>query len=189
MTLEPGLQAAFRYTVAEADTAAAVGSGQVPVLATPRVLALAERATVAAVDGALEAGATTVGTRVQLDHLAPSPVAAELGVDAVLERVAGRRLVFAVRLRDGERLLASGPGHRGGGGRRRIPRRRRRHRRGRQVSELRVVAERAVGTPAEHVYRLSPSSTATIRGSCRRRSRSSGWKRAGSVPVPCTASG
>jgi predicted thioesterase len=189
MTLEPGLQAAFRYTVAEADTAAAVGSGQVPVLATPRVLALAERATVAAVDGALEAGATAVGTRVQLDHLAPSPVAAELGVDAVLERVAGRRLVFAVRLRDGERLLASGPGHRGGGGRRRIPRRRRRHRRGRQVSELRVVAERAVGTPAEHVYRLSPSSTATIRGSCRRRSRSSGWKRAGSVPVPCTASG
>ena len=52
MTLEPGLQAIFRYTVTEADTAAAVGSGDVPVLATPRVLALAERATVAAVAGA-----------------------------------------------------------------------------------------------------------------------------------------
>jgi hypothetical protein len=62
MTLEPGLEAAFRYTVTEADTAAALGSGEVPVLATPRVLALAERATVAAVAGALEVGAT-VGTR------------------------------------------------------------------------------------------------------------------------------
>jgi predicted thioesterase len=108
MALEPGLRAAFRYTVTGADTAAAVGSGQVPVLATPRVLALAEQATVAAVAGALEAGATTVGVRVELDHLAPSPVGADLEVQAVLERVAGRRLQFAVRLRDGGRPVASG---------------------------------------------------------------------------------
>jgi fluoroacetyl-CoA thioesterase len=108
MTLEPGLEASFRYTVTEADTAAALGSGEVPVLATPRVLALAERATVAAVAGALEAGATTVGTRVELDHLAPSPVGADLEVRAVLERVAGRRLQFAVGLRAGDRPGASG---------------------------------------------------------------------------------
>jgi fluoroacetyl-CoA thioesterase len=108
MTLEPGLEAAFRYTVAEADTAAAVGSGDVPVLATPRVLALAERATVAAVAGALAAGATTVGVRVELDHLVPSPVGTEPEVDAVLERVAGRRLEFAVRLRAGDRPVAGG---------------------------------------------------------------------------------
>ena len=108
MTLEPGLEAAFRYTVTEADTAAALGSGDVPVLATPRVLALAEQATVAAVAGALEAGVTTVGVRVELDHLAPSPVGAELEVEAVLERVAGRRLQFAVRVRDGDRPVASG---------------------------------------------------------------------------------
>jgi fluoroacetyl-CoA thioesterase len=108
MTLEPGLQASFRYNVAEADTAAAVGSGEVPVLATPRVLALTERATVAAVAGVLEAGATTVGVRVELDHRDPSPVGAELEVTAVLERVAGRRLQFAVRVQDGGRLVASG---------------------------------------------------------------------------------
>jgi fluoroacetyl-CoA thioesterase len=108
MALIPGLEAAFRYTVTGADTAAAVGSGEVPVLATPRVLALAEQATVAAVAGALEAGATTVGTRVELDHLAPSPVGAELSVQAVLERVEGRRLVFAVRLADGHRPVARG---------------------------------------------------------------------------------
>ena len=108
MTLEQGLQAAFRHTVTEADTAAAIGSGEVPMLATPRVLALAERATVAAVAGALQAGATTVGTRVELDHLAPSPVGAVLAVEAVLERVDGRRLEFAVRLRNGDRPVASG---------------------------------------------------------------------------------
>jgi fluoroacetyl-CoA thioesterase len=106
--VEPGLRAAFGYTVTEADTAAAVGSGEVPVLATPRVLALAERATVAAVAGALEPGQTTVGARVELDHLAPSRVGAELEVTAVLEEVAGRRLRFAVGVRDGDRLVAGG---------------------------------------------------------------------------------
>ena len=108
MSLEPGLQATFRYTVAEADTAAALGSGEVPVLATPRVLALAEQATVAAVAGGIEAGATSVGTRVELEHLAPSMVGAELEIAAVLERVAGRRLEFAARVRDGGRLVARG---------------------------------------------------------------------------------
>jgi predicted thioesterase len=78
------------------------------VLATPRVLALAEQAPVAAVAGGIEAGATTVGTRVELEHLAPSMVGADLEIAAVLERVAGRRLEFAVRVRDGGRLMARG---------------------------------------------------------------------------------
>jgi fluoroacetyl-CoA thioesterase len=108
MTLEPGLRAAFPYTVAEADTAAALGSGEVPVLGTPRVVGLAEGATVAAVAGVLEAGATTVGARVELDHLAPSLVGAELEVEAVLERVDGRRLGFAVQVREGDRVVARG---------------------------------------------------------------------------------
>jgi fluoroacetyl-CoA thioesterase len=108
MTPEPGRAVAFRHSVTGADTAAALGSGEVPVLGTPQVLALAERAILAAVAGALEPGTTTVGTRVELDHLAASPVGAELEVEAVLERVAGRRLQFAVRLRDGDRLVASG---------------------------------------------------------------------------------
>ena len=102
MTLEPGLRAAFRCTVTEADTAAALGTGEVPVLA------LAERATVAAVAGALDAGATTVGVRVELEHLAPSPVGADLEVTSVLEWVDGRRLEFAVRVGDGDRTVASG---------------------------------------------------------------------------------
>jgi fluoroacetyl-CoA thioesterase len=108
VTLEPGLRAAFRCTVTGADTAAALGSGEVPVLATPRVLALAEQATVAAAASALDAGATTVGVRVELEHLAASPVGADLEVEAVLEWVDGRRLRFAVRVGDGDRLVANG---------------------------------------------------------------------------------
>jgi fluoroacetyl-CoA thioesterase len=108
MPINPGLRAGFAYTVTEADTAVAAGSGDVPVLATPRVLALAERASVEAVAGALDEGATTVGARVELEHLKATPVGAVVEVEAVLERVDGRRLEFAVRVVDGERLVARG---------------------------------------------------------------------------------
>jgi predicted thioesterase len=108
MAIAPGLRVDFDHTVAEEDTAAALGSGDVPVLATPRALALAERATVAALAGALDPGATSVGTRVELDHLAASPVGAVVRVTAELERVEGRRLEFAVELLDGERPAARG---------------------------------------------------------------------------------
>ena len=108
MALVPGLRAAFDHTVADQDTAVALGSGDVPVLATPRVLALAERATVAAVAGAIGPGATTVGVRVELEHLAASVVGATVRASAELERVDGRVLEFAVELRDGARLAARG---------------------------------------------------------------------------------
>jgi fluoroacetyl-CoA thioesterase len=108
MALVPGLRAAFDHTVADQDTAVALGSGDVPVLATPRVLALAERATVAAVAGAIGPGATTVGARVELEHLAASVVGAAVRVSAELERVDGRVLEFAVELTDGARLAARG---------------------------------------------------------------------------------
>jgi len=108
MALVPGLRAAFDHTVADQDTAVALGSGDVPVLATPRVLALAERATVAAVAGAIGPGATTVGARVELEHLAASVVGATVRASAELERVDGRVLEFAVELRDGARLAARG---------------------------------------------------------------------------------
>ena len=108
MGLVPGLRADFDHTVVEQDTAVALSSGDVPVLGTPRVLALAERATVAAVAGALGPGATTVGTRVELEHLAATLVGATVRVAAELERVDGRKLEFAVELRDGARLAARG---------------------------------------------------------------------------------
>ncbi|MFI5066716.1 MAG: thioesterase family protein [Streptosporangiales bacterium] len=80
--------------VADSDTATAMGSGDVPVLATPRLLALAEAAAVAAITPGLDPGLTSVGTSAALEHKRPSPVGAEVEVEAELAEVDGRRLVF-----------------------------------------------------------------------------------------------
>jgi fluoroacetyl-CoA thioesterase len=108
MPLQPGLSARVELTVTDADTAQALGSGDVPVLATPRVLALAEAATVAALAARLETGQTTVGTRVELDHLAATAVGRRVTVLAILAKVDGRRLLFDIVVRDGDELVAEG---------------------------------------------------------------------------------
>ena len=92
--LAAGLRATVRAVVTGADTAEAMGSGNLPVLATPRLLALAEAATVAAVAPQLADGLTTVGTAVSLEHRKASPLGAEIVVEAELTQVDGRRLVF-----------------------------------------------------------------------------------------------
>jgi fluoroacetyl-CoA thioesterase len=99
MGLAPGLRASVRAVVSEADTAIELGSGDVPVLATPRLLALAEAASVAAIEPQLTATATSVGTAVSLEHRRASPVGAEIDVEAELTEVDGRRLVFSFIVR------------------------------------------------------------------------------------------
>ncbi|MEU0521298.1 hotdog domain-containing protein [Streptosporangium sp. NPDC006007] len=108
MTLTPGLRARLLVMVEREDTAISVGSGDVPVLATPRVLALAERATVQAIADALRDGQTSVGTRVTLEHLAASPIGAHVELTAELTEVDGRRLVFAFTARDRHTVVATG---------------------------------------------------------------------------------
>ncbi len=90
------------------DTATKVGSGDVPVLATPRLLAFAERATVQAIAGALAPGQTSVGTRVSLEHLEASPIGTHVEIAVELTEVDGRRLVFGFTARDRKALVASG---------------------------------------------------------------------------------
>lgn len=102
MTLGPGLYAEVELTVTYTDTAAAVGSGDVPVLATPRLVALAEAATVAAVSAELDAGQTSVGTLVRLEHLRPTAVGGTVRVRAELVDVDGRQLTFAVTATDAD---------------------------------------------------------------------------------------
>ncbi len=102
------MRAGVELTVGEADTAQDLGSGDVPVLGTPRALALAEAATVAATAGALEPGLTTVGTRVELEHLAPTPVGRTVRAVATLLSVDGRTLTFEVTVHDGDTLAAQG---------------------------------------------------------------------------------
>ena len=108
MTPQPGLAATVTLTVTEADTARALGSGDVPVLGTPRVVALAEEATCRAVAGHLDLGETTVGSEVQLTHLAPTRVGASVSADAVLDSIEGRRLCFKVTVNDACGLIAAG---------------------------------------------------------------------------------
>ncbi|MGH3390266.1 MAG: thioesterase family protein [Actinomadura sp.] len=108
MSLTPGLRAEVHVVVAEEDTAVAVGSGDVPVLATPRLLALAEAATVAAIDDHLEPGMTSVGTSVALEHKAASAIGAEVVAVAQLIEVDGRRLVFNVEAREDTRVVGAG---------------------------------------------------------------------------------
>ncbi|MEU1643402.1 thioesterase family protein [Micromonospora zamorensis] len=104
----PGLTAQVELTVTDADTAQAVGSGDVPVLGTPRVLALAEAATVAATAVEMPPGSTTVGTRVELEHLAPTVVGRTVRAQALLVTVDGRRLSFEVTVSDGDQTVARG---------------------------------------------------------------------------------
>lgn len=108
MPVEPGLTAEVELTVGEADTAVAMHSGAVPVLATPRIIALCEQATMTAVEGRLGPNETTVGHAVQLDHVAPTRVGARVRAEASLQKVAGRRLTFSVTVTDLRGLVAAG---------------------------------------------------------------------------------
>jgi fluoroacetyl-CoA thioesterase len=101
-----GASAQLELTVTDADTAQTVGSGDVPVLATPRVLALAEAATVRALARRLESGTTTVGTRVELSHRAPTPIGRTVLATAKLATVDGRRLTFEVTVSEGDAVVA-----------------------------------------------------------------------------------
>jgi fluoroacetyl-CoA thioesterase len=94
--MDAGRSARATLVVTDADTAVTVGSGDVAVLGTPRLVALCEQASCEALGGCISAERTTVATRVQFDHLAPVPVGATVVAEATLVRVEGRRLVFTV---------------------------------------------------------------------------------------------
>lgn len=89
--------------------ASTVGSGTLDVLATPWLVALLERAAVAAVEGQLEGnGQTTVGVRLDVRHLAPTPAGALVRARAELVEVDGRRLVFRVEAFDAQERVGEG---------------------------------------------------------------------------------
>jgi fluoroacetyl-CoA thioesterase len=94
--LTPGLSAELIITVTEADTAAKWGSGLVPVYSTPALVGLMEAAAVKALEGALDAGQTSVGGHIDVRHLAATPVGMTVRARAELTAVEGRKLVFQV---------------------------------------------------------------------------------------------
>lgn len=97
-----------KLVVTESDTARRLGSGAVDVLGSPRLIALCEEATVNAIGELVPEGSTTVGMRVQVDHLQPTPVGVEVFAEAVLEKIDGRRLKFTVSASDPGGLVAVG---------------------------------------------------------------------------------
>ena len=106
--IEAGLKATLDRTVGEEDTAATLGSGSLPVLGTPRLLAWCEAATCAALEPALEAGQTSVGTRISLEHTAPSALGATVEVTASSVHVDGKLVRFSVAARQEGKLVGSG---------------------------------------------------------------------------------
>jgi predicted thioesterase len=120
MAMAVGLRASVRIVVADGDTAISAGSGGVPVLATPRLLALAEAAAVAAVEPQLAPELTSVGTAVSLEHRRASPVGAEVVVEAELTEMTDRRLLFSFIARQSVppsgQAGAAGPGRDDDGG-------------------------------------------------------------------------
>ncbi|BEL08848.1 hypothetical protein Q0Z83_070390 [Actinoplanes sichuanensis] len=102
----PGLSARVELTVTDADTAQSMGSGDVPVLGTPRLLALAEAATVAATARQIPGGVTTVSSRAEVEHRVPTPVGRRVAAQATLTKVDGPKLLFEVTVHDGDTQVA-----------------------------------------------------------------------------------
>ena len=108
MAPRTGLSARIELEVTEADTAEAFRSGSVPVLATPRLVALCEEASCMAIQGHLPDNGTSVAKRLQFDHLVPVGIGGNVWAEATLDRIEGRRLIFTLSVSEGGGLVAAG---------------------------------------------------------------------------------
>lgn len=104
--IEPGNTAVIEFRTDDKATAIALGSGDLPVLGTPKVVALVEEAAVAALVGLVTATETTVGSHIDVDHLAPTPIGGTVVVTATVVAVKGRRMDFEATVTEGEKLVA-----------------------------------------------------------------------------------
>jgi predicted thioesterase len=107
-TLKPGLKAEKTVTVDEKNIASAWGSGHLPVFSTPAMIALMEFTSLSAVQPLLPKGSSTVGTELNVKHMAASPIGSEIRCVAELIEVDRRRLVFKVEAFDGAGKIGEG---------------------------------------------------------------------------------
>lgn len=106
--LEKGLSAQSATTVEGTNVAATMGSGDLQVFATPSMVALMENAAMKAVATHLPAGSTTVGAEMNVTHIKPSGMGAEITASAVLAEIEGRKLTFNVGAHDAEGMIGEG---------------------------------------------------------------------------------
>ncbi len=108
MALTTGLRGTAERTVTPENTAAACGSGSLPVFGTPFMLAMMEKATCNAISAELEEGQSTVGVSMDIQHTAPSPVGMAVRAEATLTEVNGKMLTFSVTAYDQAGEIGSG---------------------------------------------------------------------------------
>ena len=108
MMIEIGLKHTSELTVTEEVTAAAIGSGDLPVLATPMMMALMEHAAMLAVKDHLPEGQTTVGGHIASSHLKPSRIGEVVRAEAEVIKVEGRKITFRVAAYAGDTLIGEG---------------------------------------------------------------------------------
>ena len=106
--LKTGIKGEASVTVNDSNTAVAYGSGGVSVFATPAMIGLMEKAALSSVDPLLESGLTTVGTRIEVQHLAATPIGMNVAAVSELVEVDGKRLLFTVEARDDLELVGKG---------------------------------------------------------------------------------
>jgi predicted thioesterase len=108
MSLEVGLKGTAEVLVDMSNTASTVGSGGLPVFSTPSMVALMETAAAGVVAPLLDEGRSTVGTRLDITHDAPTPVGMKVRAEATLEEIDGKRLVFRVEAFDDDGRIGGG---------------------------------------------------------------------------------
>ena len=106
--IEIGLKHTSELTVTDAVTAITIGSGDMPVLATPMMMALMENAAMLAVKDKLPEGSTTVGGHIESSHLKPSKVGDKVSATAEVTKVDGKKIEFKVAAYSGDTLLGEG---------------------------------------------------------------------------------
>jgi fluoroacetyl-CoA thioesterase len=108
VTVTIGACGQAELVVSDLDTAIALGTGDVAVLASPRLVQLCEQAAIAALRSHLKPGQTSVGFRIEFSHVAPISVGSRVIATATLERTEGRRLIFNTSVNDVCGLVAAG---------------------------------------------------------------------------------
>ncbi len=103
-----GCQGQAQDLVVKSNTAQVLGSGDLPVYATPAVLALVEKAAWQSVAADLEDGQSSVGTKIALEHLAATPLGLEVKAVTELIQIDGRKLVFRFEVQDSSGIIAQG---------------------------------------------------------------------------------
>ena len=106
--LETGLKGQQSEIVTNEKTAMEMGSGTLPVYATPAMVALMEKTAMLSVADEIGEGEATVGTRLEISHLAACGLGAEIRCESVLTEIDRKRLVFEVQAFEGETLIGNG---------------------------------------------------------------------------------